>query len=63
MEATRALDSPNLNLFTRWLRSVVLKSLKAVKQKFPFKKKLWGNIEIRRMIRPGVKSENSVFSP
>ena len=61
MEATRALDSPYLNLFTRWLRSVVLKSLKAVKQKFPFKKKLWGNIEIRRMIRPGVKSENSVF--
>ena len=38
MEATRALDSPYLNLFTRWLRSVVLKSLKAVKQKFPFKK-------------------------
>ena len=61
MEATRALDSPHLNLFTRWLRSVVLKSLKAVKQKFPFKKKLWGNIEIRRMIRPGLKSENSVF--
>ena len=42
MEATRALDSPHLNLFTRWLRSVVLKSLKAVKQKFPFKKKIVG---------------------
>ena len=38
MEATRALDSPYLNLFTRWLRSVVLKSLKAVKQKFLLKK-------------------------
>ena len=38
MEATRALDSPYLNLFTRWLRSVVLKSLKAVKEKFLLKK-------------------------
>ena len=28
----------SLNLFTRWLRSVVLKSLKAVKQKFLLKK-------------------------
>ena len=37
MEATRALDSPYLNLFTRWLRSVVL-SLKAVKQNFRLKK-------------------------
>ena len=29
--------------------------------KISVKKKLWGNIEIKRMIRPGVKSENSVF--
>ena len=51
----------SLNLFTRWLRSVVLKSLKAAEQKFMLKKKMWGNIEIKRMIRPSVKSENSVF--